>query len=109
MDTLNSDEFSTEETADDIQGEDGEIGQEGEEQVETHEEITTRSNVYSRILVLHDLMREHIGLKRDAKITPAFVWSYFELLKQMKRQVQPSAVLDQVGEDSTNSSINITV
>ncbi|KAK4467709.1 hypothetical protein MN116_008644 [Schistosoma mekongi] len=62
---------------------------------ETLEELSKTTRIQSQLLVVHDLLRESIGLERNSKITPAFVWSYFELLRSMGHHLQSSVPLGQ--------------
>ncbi|CAH8631466.1 unnamed protein product [Heterobilharzia americana] len=100
MDTINSDEFEVVELSEQ---------EEEPEEEDLHGETTTYCSVHSRILPVHDLIRESVGLERNSKITHAFVWSYFELLRKMRTKLLSPVHSSQEGEDRTNSSFNITV
>ncbi|CAH8550656.1 unnamed protein product [Schistosoma turkestanicum] len=82
--------------------EEGEI----EAMKETHDDFNETKRVKSKLLIVHDLLRERIGLERSLKITPAFVWSYFELLRKMKKKLPP---LEIPGGQESNETIELNI
>uniref|UniRef100_A0A5K4F595 Reverse transcriptase domain-containing protein n=1 Tax=Schistosoma mansoni TaxID=6183 RepID=A0A5K4F595_SCHMA len=88
---------------------DEEEEEEDKELEETHEDLRKSTRVKSRLLIVHDLLRESIGLERNLKITPAFVWSYFELLRKMDNKLQLSVSADPGDDDRMNSSLDVIV
>ncbi|KAH8856783.1 SUMO-interacting motif-containing 1 [Schistosoma japonicum] len=65
----------------------------------TLEELSKTTRMQSQFLIVHNLLRESIGLERNSKITPAFVWSYFELLKSMRHHLQSPVPLGQENDE----------
>ncbi|VDO59140.1 unnamed protein product, partial [Schistosoma margrebowiei] len=82
---------------------------EDKEVEETHEDIRKSTRVQSRLLIVHDLLRESIGLERNLKITPAFVWSYFELLRKMDNKLQLTGSADPGDDNRMNSSLDVII
>ncbi|CAH8602705.1 unnamed protein product [Schistosoma intercalatum] len=75
----------------------------------THEDIRKSTRLQSRLLIVHDLLRESIGLERNLKITPAFVWSYFELLRKIDNKLQLTGFADPGDDNRMNSSLDVIV
>ncbi|CAI2732965.1 unnamed protein product [Schistosoma spindalis] len=106
-DNVNLHELKLEEVLTELTNEDEE--EEDKEVEETHEDIRKSTRVQSRLLIVHDLLRESIGLERNLKITPAFVWSYFELLRKMDNKLQLAVSSDPGDDNRMNSSLDVIV
>ncbi|CAH8652936.1 unnamed protein product [Schistosoma rodhaini] len=88
---------------------DEEEEEEDKEEEETNGDLRKSTRVQSRLLIVNDLLRESIGLERNLKITPAFVWSYFELLRKMDNKLQLAVSADPGDKDRMNSSLDVIV
>ncbi|CAH8593640.1 unnamed protein product [Schistosoma mattheei] len=99
---LKLEEVLTEVTDEEEEEEDNEVE-------ETREDIRKSTRVQSPLLIVHDLLRESIGLERNLKITPAFVWSYFELLRKMDKRLQLTGSADPGDDNRMNSSLDVIV